>query len=248
MDKSKEWHHEFFTSFRPVFDRFPARTTNKQVQYVIKKLGLKAGKTFLDCPCGIGRIALPLARRGIKVTGVDFYEPYLEELRLKAKRQKLKIETVRADMRRLNFRTKFDAAANIWTSLGFFKKEGDNLRVVRNMYRALKPGGRFLVYLSGRDFALSHWEANSWFNIGKTRVFQEYKFDWSESIMRGKWHFLKEGREEIRDIELRMYSCHELVAMFRKAGFADIETYGSLKDEPVSADRPALIVIGTRGK
>ena len=83
---STEWWHEFFPAFRPLFGVVSQKNTNAQVRYIIRKMNLKPGRKFLDCPCGIGRIALPLARKGVRVTGVDITPSYLEELESRAKR------------------------------------------------------------------------------------------------------------------------------------------------------------------
>ena len=87
MKKNKGWRDEFYAAFRPVFGKIPQKTTNTEVRFIIDKMNLKAGSKFLDCQCGIGRIALPLAKAGIKVTGVDITKSYLSELSGKAKKR-----------------------------------------------------------------------------------------------------------------------------------------------------------------
>ena len=57
MPGKKEWFHVFFDSFRPMFGFMSPQATAKQVRNIIKKLGLKPGMKFLDCPCGIGRVS-----------------------------------------------------------------------------------------------------------------------------------------------------------------------------------------------
>jgi cyclopropane fatty-acyl-phospholipid synthase-like methyltransferase len=51
--KDSGWWDDFFPTFRPVFDIIPVKNTNAQVRFIIRKLGLKPGMQFLDCPCGI---------------------------------------------------------------------------------------------------------------------------------------------------------------------------------------------------
>ena len=144
---SPEWWHEFYQEFRPVFGILPAKSATTLVRRIINELGLSKGSTLLDCPCGYGRISIPLARKGIRVTGVDIMPPYLKELEKRARRAKLKIPTVHSDMRRINFENHFDAAANIWTSFGYFEKESDNLLVLKKYYKdrgriRLQPANR----------------------------------------------------------------------------------------------------------
>ena len=149
MNKKADWWHDFFPAFRPVFNLRRHKITNAEVRFLIKRLKLTTGSEFLDCPCGIGRIALPLARKGIRVTGVDIAPYYLDELASKARRRGLSVELHEGDMRDTDFHNRFDAAANLWTSFGYFEKESDNQKVLKRMYQAIKPGGRFLLRSAG---------------------------------------------------------------------------------------------------
>jgi hypothetical protein len=72
--------------------------------------------------------------------------------------------------------------------------------------------------------------------------------DLSKSINDSVWHCLSGGKEYISRTRIRMYSYHEIIAMMQKAGFIDINGYGSMKDEPVSWDRTMMFVIGTKPK
>ncbi len=252
--RDRGWWDDFFEPFRPVFGIVDRRTTTAQVRYLIDKLGLKPGRKFLDCPCGIGRISIPLARKGIKVTGVDITQSYLDELAQKAKRAGLKIPVQRSDMRRITYDREFHAAGNLWTSFGLFEQESDNILVIRRLFRALKPGGKCVLQLINRDWVLANYQKESWLSIKNRRgrevgrVLQSNTFDYRTSISHSSWIFQQEGKEIVRDAMIRMYSFHELVAMFKKVGFVDIEGYGTIKDEPISREQRMMWVFGTRPK
>jgi ubiquinone/menaquinone biosynthesis C-methylase UbiE len=252
--KDSGWWDDFFPTFRPVFVLISAGATNAQARYIIKKLGLREGKSFLDCPCGIGRIAIPLAKKGIRVTGVDITQSYLDELAAKAKRLKSKIEVVHGDMRRIKYDSRFDAAGNLWTSFGYFDKESENLLVLKKMFRALKPGGKFMLHVVNRDWIMANYDPHGWYEIpapggkGTIKIVEKRHFDYRTSINHAVWHFIKDGREKAFEMNLRMYTFHELIRMFEAAGFTDIEGYGSTKDEPICRERMMMFVIGTKPK
>jgi ubiquinone/menaquinone biosynthesis C-methylase UbiE len=248
MAKKKEWWQEIFPTMRPLFDAIPRQKSNQEAAYIVKKMGLKPGMKFLDCPCGIGRISLPLAKRGIKVTGVDITPSYLEELSEKAGRKGLKIDLHEMDMRRINLKNQFDAAGNLGTSFGFFKKQSDNLLVLKKAYQALKPGGKFLLHLINRDWIMACFQERGWTEIGELKIVEKRNFDYRHSIMRSTWHFVRDGKEERYDLEFYMYSYHELVNMFESVGFENIEGYSSVKDEPISRDFMSMFVFGTKPK
>lgn len=246
MKKDSGWWDDFFPEFRPFFGLVSQKATNRHIRYVIEKLNLKRGSKFLDCPCGIGRIGLPLAKKGIKVTGVDITQSYLDEFGAKAKRRGLKVDLRRADMRRINFETEFDAAGNLWTSFGFFEKEADNVLAIKKMYRALKPGGKFMLHVINRDWIMVNYQARGWQVAAGVKSFEERHFDYRTSVNHGTWCIIKDGREKTFNVPIRMYSFHELIAMFKSVGFTDIEGFGSEKNDPISRDRQMMYIMGTK--
>jgi len=242
------WWTEFFDDFRPAFGIIDKKTTNAEVKYLIAKLKLKPGSTFLDCPCGIGRVSIPLCQKGINVTGVDITKSYLEELQNKVIRNKLSIKTMHSDMRKINFDSQFDAGGNLWTSFGFFKEESNNFLVLKKMYKALKPGGKFVLHVINRDWLIANYVPKGWFNIGDLKIVEDRSFDFRTSINHCIWYFIKGGQEKSFNVTIRAYSFHELVSMFEKVGFVDIEGYGSIKDEPISQQNRMMWVFGTKAK
>lgn len=244
--KDSGWWDDFFPTFRPVFDAVSTKSTNAQVRFMIKKLGLKPGMTFLDCPCGIGRIALPLAGKGIKVTGVDFMQSYLDEMQTKAKRRNLKIKSVQCDMRRIDFRNAFDTAGNLWTSFGFFDKESDELLTLKRMYQALKPGGKFMLHLINRDWLMANFMTHGWFEASGVKVIQLNGFDYRTSRSTCKWYFIKDGVEKTHEISLRVYAYHELIRMFERIGFTEIEGYAGISEDPPSRDQHMMSIFGRK--
>ncbi|MEE9443361.1 MAG: class I SAM-dependent methyltransferase [candidate division Zixibacteria bacterium] len=244
--KNADWWEEFFDDFRPVFDSVPVKATNAVVRFAIKKLNLKSGNHVLDCPCGIGRATITLARKGMKITGVDFYQGYLDELDKKAAAKKLRIKTECCDMRRINYENKFHAVINLWTSFGYFEKESENLLVLRKFYKALKPGGRLLIQTINRDFIIADFKESEWLRISHGYVLIENKFDFRRSLIHGTWHFVKDGDESSQPMRIRAYSYHELVNMFEQVGFNDVEGYGSVEGEKISEKNRGNLIIGTK--
>ena len=247
MGKTKtDWWNGFDVSFRPVFDILPGRESREMVRYLIDKLNLKAGRRFLDCPSGPGRFAIPLAQAGIRVTGVDLIQSYLDDLQRRAGKRNLKVRTVCSDMRRIDFDREFDAGANLWTSFGYFEKESDNLRVLKVALRALKPGGKFMVHTINRDWLMADFVTHNWFPVKEDLIAIENTFDYETSTMRSTWKFVKKGKITSHDLAIRTYTYRELRELFERAGFIDIKGFGSMTDEPISRQKRMMFVIGTR--
>lgn len=99
----------------------------------------------LDLGCGTGTNAITLAQHGWQVTGVDFALPAIQSARLKARRARVQVEFMAADVSRLeNLHGPFDLVLDI----GCFHTldQAGKQRYVANLSRFLAPGGVFLLY------------------------------------------------------------------------------------------------------
>ena len=114
------------------------------------------------------------------------------------------------------------------------------------MYKALKPGGRFALHLINRDWVLTNFQPRGWQDFGKTRLLESRRFDYRTSISSAKWRFIKDGKEQNFEFNMRLYSYHELVALFESVGFIDIEGFGGVKDEPISNKNRMMWIFGTK--
>jgi SAM-dependent methyltransferase len=110
-----------------------------------------AGKAALDLCCGPGRHAVPLAQRGIRVTGVDRAALLLDRARTRASLAAVDVEWVQADMREFRRPAAYDLALSLFTSFGFFAAPEDDLLVLRNVRQSLRPGGVLVMDLMGKE-------------------------------------------------------------------------------------------------
>ena len=111
-----------------------------QVAAILGLAGVTDDVDILDMPCGPGRHALPLARVGHRVVGVDATPSYLDEIRPRID-EDMRLELVEADMRTFARDDAFDLALNLYHSFGYFEDEADDRRVLANLRRSLRPGG-----------------------------------------------------------------------------------------------------------
>ena len=90
-----------------------------------------SGGSALDLACGPGRIAIPLARSGFAVTGVDRTGHLLEKARHAAKDAGVAIEWVQCDMRDFVRPDRYDLVLSMFTSFGYFDNKKEDLQVLR---------------------------------------------------------------------------------------------------------------------
>lgn len=141
---------EFHDLEAPIYDDFDyTRNTVYEVEFLIEELGLSAGASILDVGCGTGRHAIELARRGYDVTGIDFSEGMLARAKEKARTAGVQVTWMHADATQEPFAREFDAAVCLCEgAFGLLGSTddpfGQPLAILRNVHRALKPGGKCL--------------------------------------------------------------------------------------------------------
>src|SRR5438477_5726874 len=114
MGLQQPWFKAFYGSaYLGAYDFYltPERTA-QELAFIERELGLAAGQELLDLCCGHGRHAIPLARKGLRVTGLDLSSHYLGLLQETAREEALAIHTLLGDMREIPFSEHFDAAIN----------------------------------------------------------------------------------------------------------------------------------------
>jgi len=140
--------------------------TEQEVSFLVEVLELSPGSTVLDVGCGPGRHSLELARRGIRVTGVDLSERFLDLAREAAARDGLDARFVRLDVRELPapgvLDGRFDAAICLCQG-GFGLLGGDDAPVVAGIAACVRPGGRVAITAFHSYFAVRGLEPGETF-------------------------------------------------------------------------------------
>ena len=95
---------------------------------------------FLDIGCGPGLYTKRLSDDGYSVTGLDFSERSIEY----AKSQDAKSHYILMNYLEMDFNEKYDLITLIWCDYGALIPE-DRMNLLKRVYRALKPGGKFVL-------------------------------------------------------------------------------------------------------
>lgn len=139
-----------------------------EVERMIQWLDLPQGARVLDLCCGMGRHSLALSQAGYEVTGVDLSEVLLREAR--AQDGSEKVTWIRSDMRELPLAGGFDAVVNLFTSFGYFEEDEEQVKVLKEVFRMLRPGGRFIIDFLNPAYVASHLVPHSVREDGDTLI------------------------------------------------------------------------------
>src|SRR5260370_24585009 len=151
--RKKEWFDDD-AFWRELYTfMFPETRVADAHEHIAKALALAKprGKSVLELCCGPGRCSIALAKKGLRVTGVDKTEYLLNKARGKAKAARVNIEWVQQDMRDFVRPGSFALVLSMFTSFGYFDDRQDDMTVLQNMFTSLQPGGACLIEVLGKE-------------------------------------------------------------------------------------------------
>jgi cyclopropane fatty-acyl-phospholipid synthase-like methyltransferase len=247
MSERTEWWEGFFGGlWLEVQRRFKsAEQTRAEADFIERALRLPPRAEVLDVPCGEGRLALELAARGHRPTGVDATPALLADARAQAEGRGLRIEWAHRDMRDLPWVGRFDAAFCAWGSFGYFDDAG-NAAFLGAVARALRPGGRFLMDGNCVETMLPRFQERGWQQVGDVLWLEERRFDHVTCRVENDWTFVRGATIERRRASIRVYTYRELCQLLHAAGFASCEGYGSMSREPFALGSRRLYLVATK--
>jgi SAM-dependent methyltransferase len=198
--------------------------------------------------CGWGRHAVELADRGYAVTGLDFSPLLLREAERGATAAGVDLTLHCGDMREMDFDADFDGAVSLFSSLGYFGSDAEDLSVLQGIRRALRPGGRFVLDTMHRDLVAREFLERDWWSTPEgDHVWVERDFDPVEGVSHEvlRWRD-REGEKGEKAHSIRIRSATEWQALLREAALRPEEWFGSWELEPFSHSSARLIVLCTR--
>lgn len=248
--KDIPWYQAFFgEDYLRIYTPFlPPEKTEREVAGIIALLNLPAGSRILDLCCGHGRHTISLARQGYQMTGLDLSERLLDLAEAEAEAQGVNVRWVHSDMKYIPFENEFDAVINVFTSFGYLESEDEDLQVLQQVYRALKPQGLFLLESVYQPRVMRSFTPHgiTRYNDGLI-VLEERHIDLLTSRNEVRITMLDpEGRRTEHRHSMRVYTLSELVQMLNTASLPVQAYYGGLDGSVLTMDS-RLVVISQKG-
>ncbi|HEU5224566.1 MAG TPA: class I SAM-dependent methyltransferase [Actinomycetota bacterium] len=105
--------------------------------------GYAAGGRALELGIGTGRIALPLAARGVEVVGIDLSSAMVDRLRGKPGGERIPVTI--GDFSTTTVDGSFRLAYIVWNTIMNVTTQAGQVATFRNAARHLEPGGHFVL-------------------------------------------------------------------------------------------------------
>jgi SAM-dependent methyltransferase len=240
------WYESYFDqTFVSLYRDFltPERT-DREVEGLREMVALPPGGEVLDVACGWGRHSIELARRGFRVTGLDLSQTLLARARKRAAATGVAVDFVRGDMREIPWRGRFDAVLSLYSSLGYFLSDDEDLRVLRGVRQALREDGVFVLETMHRDHIVGDYAARDWWETADgLTVWVEREFDAVEGVSREWTRWSKGPKSGEKYHELRIRTATEWDALLRAAGLAPVDWYGDWQLAPFIHTSEDLVVV-----
>lgn len=222
--------------------------TQRQVDFLIEKLGLIGGERILDLACGFGRHSLELARRGFDVTGVDITPDYIKYASEQSKNENLSAMFICSDIRDVSFENEFDIVLNMADgAIGYLENDEENLKIFAVVSKALRSGGKHFMDIMNRSYAETHfpcklWDAGEkcltlsnfeWNSETKTLIYGQLDYHYGEALPKPE---MTEGNP------IRLYSLDEIKKIFSSLGMEVYDSYSDFGGKPSSDNDIQLMV------
>jgi SAM-dependent methyltransferase len=107
--------------------------------------GLAGGGRVLEFAIGTGRVAVPLAERGVPVTGIELCQPMIDQLRTKAGEEAIPV--IAGDMATARAPGQYALVYLVFNTISNLQTQAEQVGCFRNAVRHLAPGGRFVIEL-----------------------------------------------------------------------------------------------------
>jgi SAM-dependent methyltransferase len=196
--------------------------------------GLAGDGAALELGIGTGRIALPLARRGVPVHGIDLSEAMVARLRAKPGAEDVGVTI--GDFATTTVDGQFAVAYLVFNTIMNLTTQAEQVACFRNVAAHLRPGAYFVIEVGVPDLRrLPPGETVRAFDIGDTHLgFDE--FDVAEQGLTSHHYRLEDGALELHSVPFRYVWPAELDLMALLAGMTLRERWGGWRREPFTGD------------
>jgi SAM-dependent methyltransferase len=209
---------------------------------------LAGGAAVLELAVGTGRIAIPLAAKGVPVTGVDASEAMLRRLREKAGGDRVPV--VVADMAELPITGEFSVVVVAFNSFFNLTTADSQRRCLESVARRLSAGGTFALEAFVPDLRAHDLDqAVEARTVEPDRVvLRATRHDPRRQLIHSTLVEITEQGIRLLPLQARYAWPDELDAMAAAAGLRLVERFASWTGDPFSDDSPSHVSLYRRNR
>ncbi len=201
------WFEDWFNSpyYHILYQNRNDEDAENFIETLLTHLELPAKSHVLDLPCGKGRHAIFLNKKGLNVIGADLATESIAAAKVSENNE---LKFLVHDMRDIIADEQFDCIFNLFTSFGYFDTFEENAKVLLSANHMLKSNGKMVIDFMNTDKMIDS------LNPSETKTLDGIAFDLKKKVENGRI---------IKDIRFsdhsQQYHYQEKVAVLRKEDF-----------------------------
>ena len=213
------------------------------------RLALEFPGPVLELGCGDGRVALPLARAGVRMVGLDSSAAMLDAARARAAAENLAVKFFPGDFRSFRLGRRFPLVIFPFNGLAHLLDDRDLFSCLAAIASHLGPAGRLALDLpnprpqllcgSSDSVFLSYQDARG----QRVEVWEQSEYVPARRLSRVRWRHVSEAGEEVEELCLRVFFPDELGDLLGRAGFTLERRYGDYDGRGFGPDSPQQLVV-----
>ena len=240
MINREDWFINWFNS-KYYHILYKSRNKNEAsdfIKAIISTLSLKSNNSVLDLGCGNGRHSISLSNHFKLVHGIDISS---ENISIANENKKENLKFFISDMRNFDTKIKYEYIFNLFTSFGYFKKNEDNIKVLKSCYHHLNKNGLLFI-----DFLNSEQIKRTINGLKETKNINGIRFNIHKEII-GDYVIknieIKDGEATYNFQEkVQLFKIQDFKKMFEISGFEIISSYGDYQMNPYDRNSSRLIL------
>lgn len=239
---SQDWWKTLFddvyllTDARSVCDE---TITCREVDLVCELLSISKGQKILDLCGGHGRHAFELFARGYRNCTLLDYSSYLVgHAKAHAAKNNISIDIVRSDARNTPLPAEsFDHVCIMGNSLGYISAGDADSKIMNEVNRLLRPGGKLLVDVANGDYVVQSLNPVAWHEIGDDTVVCRQR-ELHNGSVHAREMVISKKNGLIRDenYSIRLYNKGNLTSLLDQAGFCEIDIHQGFSAHRLKGD------------
>jgi ubiquinone/menaquinone biosynthesis C-methylase UbiE len=218
---------------------------------------------LLELACGTGRLAIPLAREGFQVTGLDISPAMLavarRKLGLESPEIRARLELVEGDMSNFSLGKKYGLIIIAYRSFQHLLERASQRQCLAGCAAHLQPGGRLAINVFHPKLSLlavpgpAEIPVHEHVTPAGARVRESGFGECDIANQKVRWRpryecISPEGKVTLREsyLELRYCFRFEMEWMLEACGFEVEALYGNFDHSPLQADSPEMIFVAKK--
>jgi SAM-dependent methyltransferase len=225
---------------------------NDDIPFYLKQ-ARELGGDILELACGTGRITIPLAEAGVRITGLDLAEGMLRQARVKSAEKGVTVDWLLGDCRSLELGRKFNLVFFPFNSIAHLHSPEGIRACFDGVKKHLSDQGRFIVDIFNPRLDMLIRDASERYPVGeypdpdgggKVLITENNVYDAATQVNHIKWYYRvgESAGERVAELNMRIFFPQELDALLRAGGFEIEAKYGDFDESPFGSASPKQII------